>query len=134
MAKKNTKTPTLKIGTTTYTFSSGFGFLNKIGILPKKTEENVDKLGNLMVSLEVHDPTALGDIAIAALATEENLSEDEISAAVYDNYMPEMFDEYDAFLDQSPLGLMKKQVSQDLEKMMNRLEAEETEEESPMMK
>lgn len=107
---------TLKIGDNTYTLQAGVKFLNKIGILPKKTEENVDRLGDILLGLKVQDPFILATIAEAGLAHEEGLTSEAITEAVFEaGVTDKVFSEYDAFLTSSPLGLMKKNLEKELE-------------------
>ncbi|EUJ64744.1 tail assembly chaperone [Listeria fleischmannii] len=67
---------TVKIGKNVYTLNKGIGTFKALGLMPNQIEENIEGLGNIVLSLQTGEPFTIVEILKAALSTEDITDED----------------------------------------------------------
>lgn len=74
---------TVTINKKAYKLNKGIGFFRSLGILPKKTRENIDQLGDIVLGLKVGDAFVVSELLIAGLSEEDILSNEQIEDFVF---------------------------------------------------
>lgn len=116
---------TVTINKKVYKLNKGIGFFKEIGILPKKSEENVNRLSSIVFGLKIEDPFAVAELLSAALTEEEDLSTEAIEEFVFNeaDVVKEASNLID-FLKQTAFKGMVNKLLEEVEGNLKRAKAE----------
>ena len=116
---------TVTINKKAYKLNKGIGFFRSLGILPKKTRENIDRLGDIVLGLKVGDAFVVSELLIAGLTEEDLLSNEQIEDFVFSDADVEkeaakLLD----FLKQTAFSGLVNQILEDFEANMEKAQME----------
>lgn len=76
---------TVTVNKETHKLNKGIGFFKALDILPKSTDDNIKKIGDIIFGLKAEDPFTVLELLKAGLTEVESLSDKDVEDFVFND-------------------------------------------------